>query len=69
MFSCSSFFKLHGNRQNFLFQKSALQTSGFAFALSKALGILSSLFSPLKAWQTSKLAFAFSLFHDFHDEF
>jgi hypothetical protein len=32
----------------------------FAFALSKFLGILSSLFSPLQTWQISKLAFAFS---------
>jgi glycerol-3-phosphate responsive antiterminator len=39
-----------------------LQPQDFVFALSKALGILSSLFSSLKAWQTSKLAFAFRFF-------
>ncbi len=38
----------------------------FAFALSKSLGILSSLFSPHPTWQTSKLAFAFSQAYFFH---
>jgi hypothetical protein len=55
--------------QNFLFSNQLCKPQDSIFALSKFLGILSSLFSPLKAWQTSKLAFYFSLFPDFHDEF
>jgi hypothetical protein len=38
----------------------------FAFALSKSLGILSSLFSPHPTWQTSRLSFAFSQAYIFH---
>ncbi len=44
----------------------ASKPQDFVFALSKFLGILSSLFSPLHTWQTSKLAFAFSQAYIFH---
>ena len=38
----------------------------FVFPLSKFLGILASLFSPLQTWQTSRLAFSFSQAYIFH---
>jgi hypothetical protein len=46
--------------QTFFFSNQLCKPQDFVFALSKFLGILSSLFSPLQTWQTSKLAFAFS---------
>ncbi len=66
LFSCSSLFHWRGSNPNFLFSNQLCKPQNFIFALSKFLGILSSLFSPLQTWQTSKLAFAFSQAYIFH---
>jgi hypothetical protein len=52
--------------QTSFFNNQLCKPQNFVFALSKCLGILSSLFSQLQTWQTSKLAFAFSQAYIFH---
>jgi hypothetical protein len=66
LFSCSSLFHWRGSNPNFLFSNQLYKPQNFIFALSKFLGTLSSLFSPLQTWQISKLAFAFSQAYIFH---